>query len=245
MIYDYNGNAIAKDSPIELVRHRGEWYGHSGIEENSLAAIKKAHEVGFRWVEVDVRYSSDNVPVLAHDATYKSATVESTTCSALAALGITDLETVFRYAKKVGLHLILDIKAENASGTAATIRLIKQYSMAANVVVMPLIGDSTAYHNAFGEQLTIAFVGLPLYDASATQPYRDFCSTHKNTYGDMNAAASIDKELLLTHAKGILLWNINHSNIGQYLPDYPPLLTLADSYPAEQAFADLAAFMAG
>ena len=35
--------------------------------ENTLPALEKAIELGAEYVEIDVRYSSDNVPVLIHD----------------------------------------------------------------------------------------------------------------------------------------------------------------------------------
>ncbi len=48
-----------------LCAHRG---GGSLAPENTLAAIRLGHALGFRAVEVDVRFSSDGVAVLQHDA---------------------------------------------------------------------------------------------------------------------------------------------------------------------------------
>ena len=45
--------------------------GHRGLAghapENTLAGVTLAKNSGFRWVEVDVLYSQDSVPVIAHD----------------------------------------------------------------------------------------------------------------------------------------------------------------------------------
>jgi glycerophosphoryl diester phosphodiesterase len=46
------------------VAHRG---AALHAPENTLAALDKAITLGFDWVEIDVRYTSDNVPVLLHD----------------------------------------------------------------------------------------------------------------------------------------------------------------------------------
>ncbi|WWD16431.1 hypothetical protein CI109_100857 [Kwoniella shandongensis] len=50
-----------------LSAHRGYKWG--GTAENSKAALRKAVAEGFICVEVDVRMTSDNVPVIVHDAT--------------------------------------------------------------------------------------------------------------------------------------------------------------------------------
>jgi glycerophosphoryl diester phosphodiesterase len=47
------------------VAHRG---AALHAPENTLEAIEKAIEFGFDWVEIDVRYTSDGVPILMHDA---------------------------------------------------------------------------------------------------------------------------------------------------------------------------------
>ena len=50
---------------LQLAAHRG---ARLDAPENTLAAIKAAIERGAAWVELDVRYTSDGVPVLFHDA---------------------------------------------------------------------------------------------------------------------------------------------------------------------------------
>jgi glycerophosphoryl diester phosphodiesterase len=52
--------------------------GHRGAmrhaPENTLASIRKAHELGARWVEFDVKLSRDGVPILMHDPTLERTT---------------------------------------------------------------------------------------------------------------------------------------------------------------------------
>ncbi|MBT6093723.1 MAG: glycerophosphoryl diester phosphodiesterase [Rhodospirillaceae bacterium] len=47
-----------------VIGHRGA-AGHA--PENTLVSIQKAFDLGARWVEVDVKLSSDGVPILMHD----------------------------------------------------------------------------------------------------------------------------------------------------------------------------------
>lgn len=54
-----------------IIGHRG---GGTLAPENTLAAIRKAAELGFDGVEFDVMLSSDGVPVLIHDETLERTT---------------------------------------------------------------------------------------------------------------------------------------------------------------------------
>ena len=68
-----------------ILAHRG---GGTLAPENTLAAIRKGIEYGYRGVEFDVMLSADHVPVLMHDAEYgrtirRSGTVATSAASAL------------------------------------------------------------------------------------------------------------------------------------------------------------------
>ena len=59
--------------------------------ENTLAAIRRGHALGFRAIEIDARLSSDDVPVVIHDRTLERTTngqgaVAETTAAAIARL---------------------------------------------------------------------------------------------------------------------------------------------------------------
>ncbi|MCE8014551.1 glycerophosphoryl diester phosphodiesterase [Halomonas sp. MCCC 1A17488] len=51
-----------------LIAHRGL---SAHAPENTLAAVKAAHEAGYAWVELDVQLLGDGTPVIWHDATLK------------------------------------------------------------------------------------------------------------------------------------------------------------------------------
>ena len=48
--------------------------GRGRAPENTLAGLRKAHELGARWVEFDVMLTRDGVPVLIHDETLQRTT---------------------------------------------------------------------------------------------------------------------------------------------------------------------------
>jgi glycerophosphoryl diester phosphodiesterase len=47
-----------------VIGHRG---AAANAPENTLASLRKAHELGARWVEFDVKLTGDGHPILAHD----------------------------------------------------------------------------------------------------------------------------------------------------------------------------------
>lgn len=55
----------------KLIAHRG---AASVAPENTLAAFKKAHQMGASWVEFDVMLSQDGVAIIMHDDTLERTT---------------------------------------------------------------------------------------------------------------------------------------------------------------------------
>ena len=64
---------IIERPPIETRRPNPEimTIAHRGAlkfaPENTLPAIEKAIELGFDYVEMDIRYSGDGIPIIIHD----------------------------------------------------------------------------------------------------------------------------------------------------------------------------------
>ncbi|MDD2326218.1 MAG: glycerophosphodiester phosphodiesterase family protein [Alphaproteobacteria bacterium] len=54
-----------------VIAHRG---AGCSAPENTLAAIRLAHEQGAKWIEVDVKITYDGVPILIHDETLERTT---------------------------------------------------------------------------------------------------------------------------------------------------------------------------
>lgn len=56
-------------TPSKFQGHRGYWV--EGLPENTLPAFEESTRRGFSMVEMDVRISKDNIPVVFHDSTLK------------------------------------------------------------------------------------------------------------------------------------------------------------------------------
>lgn len=87
----------------QIVKHR----------PNTLNDLYTAHKKGYNFVEIDVRYTSDNVPVLHHDATINGLIIAETTYADLVAGGanLTTLRSYANAANMLNVMLYLDIKA--------------------------------------------------------------------------------------------------------------------------------------
>ena len=70
--------ALYKATPLEIVAHRGGGRTSDLLpaSENSVEIIKMASRFGATGIEIDVRFTSDGVPVLFHDATLNERLIQ-------------------------------------------------------------------------------------------------------------------------------------------------------------------------
>lgn len=137
----------AKKNPfLRSIAHRGY---SSAAPENTLAAIRSAKKVGFDAVEIDVRFSSDGVPILMHSATLDGTTdgtgnVADKTLEELKTLDagswfgekftgerIPTFEESVSLCKKLGLFVCVDIKIYELTTEQAEqlMNIVKKYGM--------------------------------------------------------------------------------------------------------------------
>lgn len=119
---------------VKLINHRGY---HVDKTENTLAAYQKSQEKGYRYVEVDVQMTSDNVPVLIHNGTLSalagvnvaidSITLEEAKTYSLRGETITTLEEFVAYCKANSITPYIELKNE-------TIKTSEQVEIIYNVV---------------------------------------------------------------------------------------------------------------
>ncbi len=89
-----NPGATAAPPCPTAIAHRGNTFSGGPIE-NSIGAFNASYSAGAKWFEADVQFTSDNVPVLMHDATVDRTTtgtgaVASTTAAQFTALTMND-----------------------------------------------------------------------------------------------------------------------------------------------------------
>lgn len=126
-----------------VIAHRGYWRTE-GSDENSIASLLKADELGVYGVEFDVWLSSDGVPVLNHDGWHDGHEVQKTPAATLMTLKLANgepLPTLAQFldaAKKTRVELVMEIKphatpeAETAAAEIA-VRMIAERKLSKRV----------------------------------------------------------------------------------------------------------------
>jgi len=123
--------------PVLAIAHRG---ASAYAQEGSPEAIRKAAELGSDMVEVDVRFTVDNVPVIAHDSDLQRVfgvpgNISEMTLEAVKAATPEGKAPVLTFAelvklcREVRIGLYLDIKAINAEGMVAMTESLREYGM--------------------------------------------------------------------------------------------------------------------
>lgn len=137
--------SIAAHRPV-LIAHRGGVITPDS-PECSLKAITLAKEFGYSMVELDIRESSDGVPVLFHDRTMVEAcgihaSVSDFTAEELtripylnSAETIVTLETALQHCARLNLGVMLDLKVDSGHVFYETIaNLIRENGLENSVV---------------------------------------------------------------------------------------------------------------
>ena len=137
---------------IEISAHRG---GMATRPENTMVAFKNAYKQGADWIEIDVQQSKDGVLYIMHDYNFKRTTgvnkkAWELTWKEIQELDagyyfsdkyegekIPSLEEVIIYAKKKGIGLNIELKANkhNVNYEESVVELINKYDFVDQCVV--------------------------------------------------------------------------------------------------------------
>ena len=112
-----------------VIGHRG---AAASAPENTLAGIARAHAVGCRWVEFDVKLSFDNVPVLMHDDRLDRTTDGEGFLAEQSAAELKRLDA--------GAWFAPAFRGEPIPSLAEAVALLARLGMGANVEVKPCPG---------------------------------------------------------------------------------------------------------
>jgi glycerophosphoryl diester phosphodiesterase len=113
----------------KVIGHRGAM---AYAPENTLASFREARRRGATWVEIDIKLTSDGVPIVMHDASLKRTTgvdrLVALTPSAELPKNVPTFEEAITCFQELGLGCNVEIKpcegreAETARVTGATLR---------------------------------------------------------------------------------------------------------------------------
>lgn len=140
-LFNHNGNMLNTsryivEDAIRGINHRG----YSTCPENTLSAYKESARQGFKYVECDISFTSDGVPVLLHDSTINrtARNVDGTELEADVNIGSITYEDALAYdfgiwksadfagekiptfeefialCRNLGLHAYIELKTDGA-----------------------------------------------------------------------------------------------------------------------------------
>lgn len=128
------------------VCHRGyDEYG--SVPENSIEAFGYAKQKGYKWIETDIRHTSDHVPILSHDATISvnevssALTIANTSWETLSGYSINNyinkvcsLEAALTFCKANDIYMYLELKDGTQSEIEADYAIVDRLGMKKRVV---------------------------------------------------------------------------------------------------------------
>lgn len=216
-------------SEVKGINHRGY---NSIAPENTIPAYQLSVEHGFKFVETDVRFTSDNVPVLLHDATINRTSngtgdISSMTfaqvreydfgswkSSAYAGTKIPSFEEFIIFCKHTGVYPYVELSAESYTDAQISIlcNIAKEYGMD-NAVTW--IGSNTAALTAMrnldaGARLGVIVWGDP--GAGAVTMARSLMTGYNDVFLDLDITYMQNAVTLAKNASIPLeLWTSNSS----------------------------------
>lgn len=131
---------------IYSVCHRGyDEYG--SVPENSIEAFGYAKQKGYKWIETDIRHTSDHVPILSHDATINvnevssALTIANTSWETLSEYSVRyyvnkvcSLEAALTYCKNNDIYMYIELKDGTQSEIEADYAMVDRLGMKKRVV---------------------------------------------------------------------------------------------------------------
>lgn len=242
-------NTVTLGAPWDTVIHRG-WV--AGAKENTIPAFYLTKENGYAWAECDVRFSSDGVPVLAHDSTITSedgATVltiaESTveqlkavtleTSERFGAIKLATLEELLNMARLIDLGVLIDLKAGPADQLVTLAQVVLSSGWASHVIYMPISTTNAQVIQGVDKNASFDFVSrvTTVDDLPSLAPYQALL-TGANTVGFDFAASVTDADggfsadlaaKIRAAGLSVSFWNIRATAYATYMDAGPLRIT--------------------
>ena len=209
-------------SNIKGIAHRGY---SATYPENTLKAYIEAKRKGFYYVECDVRFTSDGVPVLLHDASIDRTSNGTGNIAALTfnevnafdfgswfspefeGTSITTFKDFIGLCKKIGLHPYIELKAGTEEQIENLVTIIKSYDMLNNVT---FIGGSP-YITYLTNIISSGRIGITVSSITDSNTNEGINLKNKGFDVFMNSNSYTDAEIEMCKSKGLSMevWTIN------------------------------------
>lgn len=164
---------IVYDHIVKSINHRGY---NIEAPENTLSAFKLSKTKGFKYVECDVAFTSDNVGVILHDNTIDrtsngTGAINSKTLAQVKALDfgswfssdyagekIPTFEEFIALCRNIGLYPYIELKAGSETEIKSLVDMVKRYGMIRNVTWISFDSNILGYVNKYDAKARIGFI---------------------------------------------------------------------------------------
>ena len=151
------GESVYANANVKAINHRGY---NSVAPENTLSAYRLSKKKGFEYVECDVKFTADNVPVLLHDATVDRTSngtgniADMTFADArtldfggwksaeYAGEKIPSFEEFIILCKRIGLHPYIHFEYPSLENTEKMVSIVKRCGMHKKVTWISFASES-------------------------------------------------------------------------------------------------------
>lgn len=238
-VYDINGNVIAigsemnttYDASVTSINHRGY---SSVAPENTLPAYILSRKMGFNYVETDISFTSDGVPMLLHDSTIDRTSNGTGTLSQMtyaqvrqydfgswksaeyAGTVIPTLAEFLALCKAIMLHPYLEIKSKG-NYTQAQIEqivdMVESYGLKGKVSYISFNSTYLGYVKNYDDQARLGFLKSS-YTSEDVSTCVGLKTTSNQVFYDVSYGAITQSvcDAFIAQNIPIEAWTVNSSN---------------------------------
>ena len=222
------------DNRMRGINHRGY---SSSAPENTLAAFRKSRLMGFRYVETDIRFSSDGVPVLLHDDTVNRTSngrgkVADLSWKELQALDfglnfhdykntrIPSLDEFLALCREIGLVPYLELKAGSMDQIGEIVRLVGEYGFADKAVYISFYDYLLRYVLDSNPSATVGLLVEYVDSETVINTALSLRSESSRVFIDSSDYSEAAVRSCRNSGIPLEVWTINASSIIKSLSDY-------------------------
>ena len=232
-------NTVKESAPIKSINHRGY---NSVAPENTISAFMLSKKMGFSFIETDIHFTSDDVPVCIHDGNVDrfsngTGAVKDMTFDTIRTLDfgswksdeytgekIPSLEEVLKLCKELNLKPYLEMKAAKPYTTLhlqKLVELVDKYEMNNDVTWISFDFDFLMEMSKMNENIRLGIVVGKITDDTILEAKQ--LKTGKNeVFIDCNFTTLSDK--IINNCKDAAIplevWSVNNENTIMDLDPY-------------------------
>jgi glycerophosphoryl diester phosphodiesterase len=209
-----------------IIGHRG---ASARLPENTLEAFRGAIEDGADGVELDVRLSSDNRPVVIHDPTLARTAgvrcrVSELTARELAAYGVPSLDAVLELTGATGSVVYVEVKGGGEELEPAVVRALDRHACHDRVVVLSFNHASVRRVRALDGRIVAAATVAPTLKRPRPSPARivDLVERAGAQAAALHVSLATPRRVAALRARGlgVHVWTVNAPAIARALGRY-------------------------